>query len=111
MSGTVFHVVPAGGERCDFCNAQPVFKVFSCCNFLVPWTKTWVFHHESVGGWAACRICAGLIDGGRWAELSDRAFRKFAKGHGGIARHDELPLKQQFRELHKLFREHMIRES
>lgn len=111
MSGTVFHVVPAGRERCDFCSSRPVFKIFSCQNFIVPWTKTWVFQHESVGGWAACRICADLIDKGRWGDLSNRAFVKFAKANGGIPRHEELPLKQQFRELHRLFREHMTKEA
>jgi hypothetical protein len=111
MTGPVFHLVPQGGDECDFCSSRPVFKIFSCQNFIVPWTKTWVFQHESVGGWAACRKCAELIDAGRWSELSDRAFVKFAKAHGGIPRYDQQPLKQQFRELHNLFREHMIRES
>ncbi|HEX3742217.1 MAG TPA: hypothetical protein VHV29_21140 [Terriglobales bacterium] len=109
MSGTVLHAVPV--ERCDFCNAQPVFKVYSCRNFLVPWTKTWVYQHESVGGWAACRKCAELIDAGHWSELSNRAFVKFAKAHGGIPRYEEFTLKQRFRDLHRLFREHLIRES
>lgn len=105
------HLVPQGGDECDFCSLSPVFKVYSCANFLVPWTKHMVFQHESVGGWAACRHCAELIDANRWSDLSDRSFRRFVKRHGPVARHDEFALKSQFRELHKLFREHMIRES
>jgi hypothetical protein len=44
-------------------------KVYSCRNFVVPWTKHAVFAHESIGGWAACQKCAEMIDGIRWADL------------------------------------------
>jgi hypothetical protein len=62
-----------------------------------------------VGSWAACRKCAELVDKSRWSDLTDRAFRKFAQRHG-LSRYEGLPLRQQFRDLHQLFREHMIRE-
>ena len=108
----ILHLVPEpGGEVCDFCTSHPIFKSYSCRNFLVPWSKHWVFQHESVGGWAACRKCADLIDAEKWSELSDRAFRRFVKKHGPIGRYDEFPLRAQFRELHQLFRDHMIREA
>lgn len=106
-----FVLVPQGGDECDFCSSSPVFKVYSCHNFIVPWTKHWVFAHGSIGGWAACRRCAALIDADKWTDLSDLVFRRFVKRHGPVARYDELPLKAQFRELHRLFREHRIRES
>jgi predicted proteasome-type protease len=37
------HVVPAGGDSCDFCSSRAVFKIYNCHNFLVPWTKTMLF--------------------------------------------------------------------
>jgi len=103
-------VAPSGYE-CDFCSSRPVLKIFSCRNFLIPWTKTWAFQHESNGGWAACRTCAELIDTGQWQELSNRALRAFVELHGLVNRLDEPLLRQQFRELHHLFREHMTLES
>jgi len=104
-------LVPEGGDECDFCSNRPVFKVYSCRNFLVPWTKHWVFQHESVGAWAACQKCAELIDAEKWSQLSARSFRKFVKRHGPVPPETELPIKNQFRDLHRLFREHMIREA
>jgi len=44
---STFVLVSQGGDECDFCSSRPVFKVYSCRNFLVPWTKHWVFQHES----------------------------------------------------------------
>jgi hypothetical protein len=104
----VFHIVPEpGAECCDFCTARPVFKTYACHNFM--WNKQTVFAHESIGAWAACIRCAVLIDAGRWAELTARAFRKFCKRHK-VARYDRLYIWEQFRGIHKLFREHMIEE-
>ena len=102
---------PTAGYECDFCSCRPVFKIYSCRNFLIPWTKTWAFQHESDGGWAACRECTELIDANEWGKLSDRAFRVFLELYGPIPECDEMPLKQQFRDLHALFREHMIQAA
>jgi len=52
-----------------------------------------------------------LVDTGRWSDLTDRAFRTFAQKHSPVSRYEELPLRQQFRELHWRFREHMISEA
>jgi hypothetical protein len=84
--------------------------MYSCLNF--PFNGRAVFANESPkGAWAACRKCAELVDTGRWSELTDRALRKFAQKHGPVSRDQQLPLREQFRELHRRFREHMIRES
>jgi len=106
-----FHIVPIPkGDACDFCTVRPIFRMYSCLNF--PFNGRAVFVHGSPNGvWAACRKCAELVDTGRWSDLTDRAVRKFAQKHGPVSRYQELPLREQFRELHRCFREHMIRES
>lgn len=105
-----FHIVPIPrGDACDFCTARPIFRLYNCRNF--PFNGRAVFAHELThGAWAACRKCAELVDTGRWSDLTDRSFRKFAQKHGPVSRYEELPLREQFRELHRRFREHMIPE-
>jgi hypothetical protein len=44
-----------------------------------------------------------MVDEARWQDLADRAFRKYAKLHGPIARYDRFALLGQFRELVQLF--------
>jgi hypothetical protein len=84
--------------------------VYACRNFI--WNKHAIFAHESVGAWAACRVCSELIEADRWSELSDRAFRKFAKKHQ-VPRYDPAlgELRAQFRAIHQLFREHRIKDA
>jgi hypothetical protein len=104
------YIVPRGGDHCDFCCASPILKFYRCANF--EWNGHPVFPHGSaVGSWAACRKCGELVDAGRWSDLNDRAFRKFVQKHGSVSRYEELPLREQFRNLHRSFREHMVRES
>jgi hypothetical protein len=48
----VLRIVPEpGGEVCDFCTSRPIFKSYSCRNFLVPWTKHWIHKPESDAEW------------------------------------------------------------
>ena len=68
------------------------------------------FQHESVGGWAACRSCSELIEAGRWAELTDRAFTNFLKQHCA-PRYSHFDVREQFREIHHLFKENLVKES
>ena len=78
----IFTISPfPGREACDFCSERPTIQIYPCKNFVVPRFKTSVFQHESIGGWAACSKCSDLIDAGRWAELTDRAFTNFLKQH------------------------------
>ena len=99
-----------GREMCDFCSEHPTAQIYACKNFLVTRTKTSVFQHESVGAWAACRACAELVDGGRWAELTDRAVASFLKQHC-VPRYAHFDVREQFREIHRLFRQNWVRES
>ena len=107
---TFIFTAPCGQEVCDFCYTSPTVRVYGCHNFLIPRTGVAVFQHESVGGWAACGICADFIDAGRWSELTERAVRRFIKMHR-VDRGDELMVRQQFRDIHRLFRDHIIKEA
>jgi len=51
-----------------------------------------------------------LIDAGRWAELTDRAFTNFMKQHR-VPRYAHFDVREQFREIHRLFRENLVKES
>ena len=51
-----------------------------------------------------------MIDGNRWSDLTDRALRKFIPTHG-VSRYDQPHVREQLRQVHQLFREHMIKEA
>ena|ERR1700733_10926006 len=101
---------PAGQEVCDFCYASPTVQLYACRNFVIPQTTITIFQHESIGAWAACMRCSEFIDGGWWPELTERAVRRFVKMHC-VSRSDELMVRAQFREIHRLFRDHIMKES
>jgi hypothetical protein len=86
----VGHTVPVLGQACcDFCASPSIVKLYKCANFV--FNGRTVFQRGSVGAWAARSRCAQLVDEDRWFELSDRAFRRFAKLHGPISQHDVQP--------------------
>src|SRR5258707_12842134 len=89
-------IVPLGGNTCDLCQTSPVFTAYACSNFLVNGNP--VFPSGlAVGSWAACRKCSELVDREKWNDLTERAYRKFAKRHGA-ARHQMLAVRIQFAE-------------
>jgi hypothetical protein len=51
-----------------------------------------------------------LVDGERWSELTDRALTNFIREHG-IPRYAQFDVREQFREIHQLFRAHLVKES
>ena len=55
------------------------------------------------------RDCAELIDRDAWSSLTERALQCFAREHA-VARYDLPAVREQLREIHQLFRQHMIRE-
>lgn len=102
-------VVPVlSGEYCDFCTAEKVFKLYRCKHFI--FNNMPVFQNGT-GTWAACKNCAALVDADRWTELTERSFLKFAKRHRPISRRDATGLREQFRTIHQLFRQHRLRDS
>jgi hypothetical protein len=101
-------VVPRGGDHCDFCQTSPVFTVYACSNFTVNGMNVFQFG-LTVGSWATCRKCSELVDKEQWSNLSERAYRKFAKKHG-VTRHEMLAIRVQCAELSRLFAVHMVKE-
>jgi hypothetical protein len=99
---------PPGREVCDFCTAEPTHRLYVCRNFM--WLKHAMFAHESIGAWCACKECARLVDGCKWSELTERALAQFKRIHGYSA-DEEAYFREQFREIHELFREHLVKES
>jgi hypothetical protein len=90
-------IVPRGGDHCDFCCTPPVIKVYRCSNFALNGQA--VFPNGlPMGSWAACRKCAELVDERKWADLTDRALRKFAKRHG-VSRRELVAVRAQFAEI------------
>jgi len=103
-----FHLVPkSGGECCDFCTAEPIEKLYRCANFQ--WRQHSIFPRGSVGEWAACGECAEFIDNEKWSNLTERSLRYFLREHT-VPRYDIPVLREQFREIHELFRQHRHRE-
>lgn len=103
----VGHIVPLGGDTCDFCCTSPVAKVYCCRNF--EWSQCPVFE-VGLGVWASCRKCAELVDAEKWSVLTERALRKFVKRHQ-IPKQHVPTIRSQLAEVHRLFSEHRIRES
>jgi hypothetical protein len=104
----IFTVSPfPGREMCDFCTAEPTDRLYACRNFV--WLTHTMFAHGSIGAWAACEECARLVDGSKWSELTERALAQFKRIHGYSA-YEEPYFREQFREIHELFQEHMIAE-
>src|SRR5260370_17235797 len=100
-------IVPKGGDHCDFCCTSPVSTVYACTNFSIERNSVFPFG-LAVGSWAACRICAELVDAGRWNDLTNRSLKKFAKRHG-VSPPPFLRVRQQLHEIHPPFPRHMPR--
>jgi hypothetical protein len=104
-----FHMVTCSdGGSCDFCAARPIQWLYRCRNFS--WQQRNIFAGGATGFWAACRECSELVDSQRWSSLTERSLREFVVNHAS-AGHDVILLRQQFRAIHELFRQHLIPES
>jgi hypothetical protein len=101
-------IVPRGGDHCDFCCASPVFKVYACTNFVLQGNPVFA-SGLSVGSWAACKKCAELVNAGKWADLTERALRKFARRYG-VSRHEMFAVRTQFADIHQLFAKHVLKD-
>ncbi len=101
-------IVPRGGDHCDFCCTSPVFKMYACATLALDGNPVFA-SGLGVGSWAACRKCAELVNAAKWADLTDRALRKFAKRHG-VSRHEILTVRTQFADIHRLFAQHVLKD-
>jgi hypothetical protein len=105
-----FHIVPIGGDHCDFCTMEPVAKFYDCMNFC--WENQPIFTGGAgaVRAWAACEKCAALIDAEEWESLTERALRHFRSKHA-IPQSATPAIREQLRQVYSLFREHRIKPS
>jgi hypothetical protein len=59
--------------KCDFCGNDDPVAVLPVDDFRLPMNSS----HQSLGDWAACGMCAVLIESGRWQAMSRRAAAKY----------------------------------
>lgn len=64
--------------RCDFCYVDYPEWVVPASDFEV------LPGHMSQGPWAACSVCAGLIEKDQWSALVRRAIAGYEERHGGF---------------------------
>jgi len=92
---------------CDFCSAVPVVKSFDAALLGVQFTESVLHVFDS--RWAACAVCARLIEEDQWDELTDHAieaWRASAEGTGVRIDADHLQhLRKEMARLHGGFRE------
>jgi hypothetical protein len=85
---------------CDFCSSPNVAWVYPARTFAA-----YVFEGivgESVGDWAACPICHGLIESGRNAELTERSLTTLLERQPEM-KGAEAELRNQIRGFHTMF--------
>jgi hypothetical protein len=64
---------------CDFCGVKNPQRTYLCAPFLMMTIAG--FEQWSDNAWAACDVCAGLIDNDRWEELSQRSLKTLPFRH------------------------------
>jgi len=113
-----FTVAPPDGEVvCDFCSGPEIFKTYDCEDFVTSAIQVEPHAasqhprmrvvHNSRGGWAACKICAELIDQDRWDDLAERSLATLLLSEPSLApfKHEVLihlrRMHQEFRQLKK----------
>lgn len=85
---------------CDFCSSPNVTWVYPARTFAA-----YVFEGivgESVGDWAACPICHGLIESGRHAELTERSLITLLERQPEMKSAEE-ELRTHIRSFHTMF--------
>jgi hypothetical protein len=95
-------------QVCDFCADPYPVTTYLCATFI--WNKDAAVPAPANGAWAACEVCADLIDDEDWEELADRAFDRFCEVHN-LPLLYQPELRREIEELHELFRRHIHRPS
>jgi len=85
---------------CDFCSSPNVTWVYPARTFAAYVFEGFV--GESVGDWAACPICHGLIESGRHAELTERSLITLLERQPEM-KSAEPELRAQIRAFHTMF--------
>ncbi len=93
---------------CDFCN-EPVIKVrtFDVAPLAMKVKEAIVYFCDN--RWAACPICAQMIDENRWDELSGRSYETWLQAEAARGAKPDFDsrqfMKTHLAELHQMFRE------
>ena len=85
---------------CDFCSEPKVAWRYPAQSFLAYVVAGVV--GQSVGDWAACRICHGLIEAGDRDGLLDRSLRTLLDKNPDM-RPAETELREQIAHFHQMF--------
>ncbi len=66
--------------KCDFCSARPVRWRYPAVNIdpVKSVSVPGVLMQSSMGDWAACDICHGMIEKGQWLPLAERSLAALA---------------------------------
>lgn len=64
---------------CDFCTARGVFAFLPVRDFTTP------TGFDMHGPWAACHICADLVDTGQWGRLAAHTVTSLVRHIGGMS--------------------------
>lgn len=70
--------VPNPTLLCDFCDSPDVVRSYDAAPVVMKMANADLYFCDS--RWAACDVCARLIDEDRWDELSRRSFDLWIEG-------------------------------
>jgi hypothetical protein len=87
-------------QICDFCSSPSVAWRYPARSFIAYIIAGIV--GESVGDWAACRVCHGLISSGDRRGLLDRSLQTLLDSHPEM-RASEAELRKHLAEFHGMF--------
>lgn len=91
---------PPTGPICDFCSAPEVWASYPAKTFH--WREMNGLHLNSVGGWAACKRCAELIEAENWDGLLERSWQTLIAEHPWMRAAPEM--KRELKNLQDVFR-------
>jgi hypothetical protein len=93
--------------KCDFCSTIPIFRSYDAAPIRFDIGPS-VIHFLDTR-WAACAVCATLIDEYRWDELTERSvvlWRQEMEQQGAhLSTRQLAATREQMTQLHQLFRE------
>jgi hypothetical protein len=95
-------------EICDFCPSRKPVRVFRAYSCVVPWASWQGVKRISGGGWAACEVCAALIDSEMWTEMIDRSVREYCAKNFVLDSRVRAEVREEVTRAHGLFRRHRI---
>lgn len=100
--------VPEPQLLCDFCNeSATAARSYDAAPLSMKVDRTVVYFCDSK--WAACPVCAQLIDENRWDELTGRSYALWLQAETQLGKSPDFANKQFMKthltQLHQLFRE------